>query len=172
MSLLLLLGLFLVVSGLAALVFARRWRRAAGLPGGRIIYTDPKLWGPSEKPLFSSALNLAGKPDYLVRQGDTVLPVEVKTGRTPSSPPDSHLYQLAAYCRLVEETYGQRPPYGILHYPRRTLAIDYTPELEASLEAVLEEIRSWQGKRSVPRSHDQPARCAGCGYRSACPERL
>ena len=38
-----------------------RQRKAAGLPGGRIIYTDTRGWGKVEKPLFYAALDLAGK---------------------------------------------------------------------------------------------------------------
>jgi CRISPR-associated exonuclease Cas4 len=165
-------ALILLALGAVVLWLSRRQRQQAGLPAGRVIYADPKLWGQVEKPLFSARLNLTGKPDYLVDQGGLILPVEVKSGRTPSQPPDSHLFQLAAYCLLVEETFKVRPPYGILHYPKRTFAIDYTPELEAALAEILDEMRSWTGKRSVPRSHNQASRCAGCGYRSICDERL
>jgi CRISPR-associated exonuclease Cas4 len=166
------LAFLLLLAGALILWLARRQRVSAGLPSGRVIYADPALWGAVEKPLFSAELNLAGKPDYLVDQGGIILPVEVKSGRTPSTPPESHIYQLAAYCRLVEETYHVRPPYGILHYPKRDFAIDYTPELEAALEEILEEMRSSGRKRDVPRSHDQPGRCAGCGFRSTCDQRL
>ena len=166
------LAILLLLAGAAFLWLSRRQRKSAGLPSGRVIYADPALWGPVEKPLFSARLNLAGKPDYLVDQGGHILPVEVKSGRTPSTPPDAHIFQLAAYCLLVEETYRVRPPYGILHYPKRTFAIDYTSELEAALEETLEEMRSWSGRREVPRSHNQASRCAGCGFRSTCDQRL
>ena len=43
---------------------------------------------------------------------------------------NSHIYQLASYCLLVEKTYGKRPPYGIIHYKDQDFAIDYTQELE------------------------------------------
>ena len=158
---------------LAGILFWRAARRRAetGLPGGRVIYADPKLWGPVEDPLYDGRLGLTGKPDYLVRQGEQIIPVEVKTGRTPSGPRDAHIYQLAAYCLLVEGTYGRRPPYGILRYPERTYAVDYTAELEDSLLSILAEMRRDERSGENGRSHDQPARCARCGYRSHCDAR-
>ena len=73
-----------------------RQRRAAGLPGGRVIYTDTRGWGKLEKPLFYAALDLTGKPDYLIQQNGQIIPVEVKSGRAPEAPYDSHIYQLAS----------------------------------------------------------------------------
>jgi CRISPR-associated exonuclease Cas4 len=147
-------------------------RREAGIPGGRIIYTDTGGWGAVERPLYYPPLKLTGKPDYLVRNQGTVIPVEVKSGRAPESPYDSHIFQLASYCLLVEKTYGKRPPYGIIHYNNRNFAIDYTPELETALMELLAEMRRDEIKNSVDRSHDQPPRCARCGFRDLCDQSL
>jgi CRISPR-associated exonuclease Cas4 len=148
-------------------------RREAGLPGGRVIYTDTGAWGKVEQPLYYPPLKLTGKPDYLVRQKDgIVIPVEVKSGRAPESPYDSHIFQLASYCLLVEKTYGKRPPYGIIHYNDRDFAIDYTPELEFALMDLLADIRRDEIKNDVERSHEQAARCASCGFRNLCDQSL
>ncbi len=165
-------ALALIILGLILFWQSGRARRAAGLPGGRIIYTDTRAWGKNEKPLYVNALGLTGKPDYLVRQGGQIIPVEVKSGRAPGSPYDSHIYQIAAYCLLVERVYGERPPYGIIHYPDRDFAIDYTPELEKSLLALLDEMRRDSRRQNVERSHQTSARCRGCGYRSICDDAL
>ena len=149
-----------------------RQRREAGLPGGRVIYTDTDGWGKVERPLYYRALNLTGKPDYLVRQGKTVIPVEVKSGRAPESPYDSHIFQVASYCLLVEKTYGKRPPYGIIHYQDRDFAIDYTPELEFALMDLLAEMQRDEYRGDIDRSHEQAARCAGCGFREICDQSL
>lgn len=151
---------------------AARHRAATGLPGGRVIYADPKTWGRVEAPLYDARLGLTGKPDYLIRQGSAIIPVEVKTGRTPSEPRDAHIFQLAAYCLLVERTYGVRPDHGILHYPQRTFAVDYTAELEDRLLSILTEMRRDERDDRGDRSHEQPARCARCGYRARCDQRL
>ncbi len=168
------LAYVLVLLLLALLLFwqAGRQQRAAGLPGGRVIYTDTRAWGQVPQPLYDPVLKLTGKPDYLVKDGKRVVPVEVKTGRTPEAPYDSHIYQLAAYCVLVEREYGVRPPYGIVHYPKRTFAVDFTPQLESALLDLLTEMRRAESRGSADRSHEDAHRCRGCGYWSVCEQRL
>ena len=173
------LYLAILLMALAAFLFwqAGRKRQAAGLPGGRIIYSDTRSWGPAEEPLFDPEAGLTGRPDYLIHQGEEVIPVEVKSGRHSGGPYDSHIFQLAAYCWLVEKSFGRRPAYGVLHYAEgggrgRTFAIDYSPQLEAALLELLEEMRSQERRKNVHRSHDNPARCRGCGFRSICDQRL
>jgi CRISPR-associated exonuclease Cas4 len=163
-----------ILAGLALFLFwqAARQRKAAGLPGGRVIYADTRAWGPVEEPLYDADLKLAGKPDYLVQQGNAIIPIEVKSARVGEAPHDSHIYQLAAYCQLVHRTTGKRPAYGILHYPNRTFAIDYTTALESALLDILVEMRQCEKRENVDRSHDQPSRCARCGFRSVCDQRL
>lgn len=147
-------------------------RRAAGLPPGRVVYTDTRAWGKVEKPLYDPVLGLTGKPDYLVEHNGRIIPVEVKSGHAPAQPHASHVYQLAAYCALVEHAHGVRPPYGLIHYRNRTFAVDYTPALQQSLLALLEQIRRQERLGEAARSHEEPARCARCGYRTHCDQRL
>ena len=154
------IGLLLLL-GLIMLWQAARQRRQTGLPGGRVIYTDVGNWQENSESLYDPILDLTGKPDYLVRQGDKIVPVEVKSGRTPSSPYDSHIFQLAAYCLLVHRIYGQRPDYGIVRYGQRSFEIEYTVQLEQELLDLLENIRANDRNRSIDRSHHQPARCGG-----------
>lgn len=151
---------------------SNRQRKAAGLPGGRIIYTDTRGWSKVEKPLYHHALGLTGKPDYLIEQNGRIIPVEVKSGRAPEAPYDSHIFQLASYCLLVEKTYNKRPPYGIIHYENRDFAVDYTKELENALIDLLADMRQDELKRILPRSHEQPSRCRRCGYRNVCDQSL
>lgn len=158
--------------GVMLFVWARQKRQAAGLPLGEVIYADTSRWQPTEKPLYDPARKLTGRPDYLVRQGGAVIPVEVKSARVGALPYDSHVFQLAVYCHLVAVTFGQRPPFGILHYPNRTFRIPYTAELEAQLFNLLEELRADERRRNVPRSHEQPPRCARCGYCAVCDQSL
>lgn len=166
--------LILILFALAMVFFwqSSRQRRAAGLPGGRLIYTDTDRWGKLEKPLYDAALNLTGKPDYLIEKNGQIIPVEVKSGRAPEAPYDSHIFQLASYCLLVEKTYKKRPPYGIIHYENRNFAVDYTKELESALIELLADMRQDEGKRNIHRSHEQASRCKRCGYRNVCEEKL
>ena len=166
-------ALILLILAILLWLIANRARRATGLPEGVVVYTDTGGWARVEKPLFSSSLQLTGKPDYLVRQGDAVIPVEVKSGSAPADGPrPGHIYQLAAYCALVEDAYGQRPDYGLIQYADQTLAVNYTAALEAELLKLLDEIRADGEAEEVPRSHDSPARCAACGFRDVCDQAL
>ena len=162
----------LVLAGLLWLL-AQRARRGTGLPTGRVVYSDTGGGARPPKALFSEALRLAGKPDYLVQHRGGYVPVEVKSGRAPADGPHpGHIYQLAAYCALVAETYGKRPSHGLIRYADKTLAVDYTPALEADLRALLEAMRADDGADDVPRSHVSPARCRSCGFREGCGEAL
>jgi CRISPR-associated exonuclease Cas4 len=166
------LALALLVLALLFFWQSNRQRKSAGLPGGYVIYTDTRGWGKVEQPLFYQPLGLTGKPDYLIQQNGQIIPVEVKSGRAPEAPYDSHIYQLASYCLLVEKTYGKRPPYGIIHYNNRDFAINYTQELEASLLDLLAEMKRDERKKEVARSHEQVSRCTRCGFRNVCDQSL
>jgi CRISPR-associated exonuclease Cas4 len=162
----------LLALGLLLLWLARRGRARSGLPQGRVVYTDTGGWGRLERPLFSRQLSLTGKPDYLVADEDKVIPVEVKSNRAPAHPYPSHVLQLAAYCLLVEECYGRRPPYGMIKYADRTFEVDYTPELEEELLATLDCMRADLADGYADRSHEDPHRCRGCGHQQQCEQRL
>ena len=75
-----LIALLLILVGLLVFWLGRRSQVEAGLPIGRVIYSDTRGWQSIEKPLFSHAHRLTGKPDYLVKQGRDIVPVEVKSG--------------------------------------------------------------------------------------------
>jgi CRISPR-associated exonuclease Cas4 len=164
-----------ILLALAVLVWllARLARRHTGLPTGEVIYSDTGGWSRVERPLFSTALQLSGKPDYLVRQRGAIIPVEVKSGQTPpGGPHPGHRYQLAAYCALVTEAYGRRPEYGLIQYADRTLTVPYTRQLENELRALLDDMRADARTGDVARSHDSPARCRACGFFEVCDEAL
>lgn len=165
-------ALLILLLALALYWLARRLRRDSGLPRGQVVYSDTSRWQPLEKPLYHRGLKLAGRPDYLVQQDELIIPVEVKSGTAPAQPYDSHIYQLAAYCLLVEENYLQRPPYGIIKYDDRNFHIDFSRQLEEALLQVLEEMRQAERQSVVDRSHQQAARCRGCGYAAVCEQRL
>jgi CRISPR-associated exonuclease Cas4 len=167
-----LLPVLLILLSLVLFWIGARRRKAAGLPAGRVVYTDTGQGRQLEKPLFDPNSGLTGKPDYLVEQDGLLIPVEVKSSYAPSEPYDSHIYQLAAYCLLVFRVFGKRPPHGLLRYRNRTFAIDFTAEMEASLLERLDEMRLQEKAGEANRSHQSPARCAACGYRQMCNQRL
>jgi CRISPR-associated exonuclease Cas4 len=169
---LLLVALALGGLGLWLLIRAGRVRRKTALPVGRVTYADTGAWDRCERPLFSNRHRLTGKPDYLVRSREGVIPVEVKSGPAPNQPYPAHLLQLAAYCLLVEEQEDHTPPYGIVKYDDRSFEVDYTPALRAEVLATLDAMRHDLHAHDVNRSHEEAGRCGGCGYRERCEQRL
>ncbi len=172
MGWLLFVALVLGAVGLWLLFRAGAARQETGLPVGRVTYVDTGAWDRCERPLFSRRHRLTGRPDYLVRSRQDVIPVEVKSGPAPGQPYPAHVLQLAAYCLLVEEQEGRVPPHGILKYDDRAFEVDYTPALRAELLETLDAIRDGLDARDVERSHDESGRCWGCGYRDQCEQRL
>lgn len=147
--------------------------RKTGLPGGKLIYSDTHMWGqPLEKPLFDGSLAITGKPDYLIRRGEEIIPVEVKSSRAPSAPYDAHIYQVAIYCLLVEKVYQQTPKVGLIHYPGKTFEIEFTPELRNTVLNLISEMHQKENRRSLPRNHEEKWKCDRCGYKDVCDQRI
>ena len=179
--------LLLACVALAAHLAARSRAQTSGLPAGELVYSDTgfavgKL-SPArlnaegerqERALVSRRYGLTGRPDYLVRTREGIIPVEAKSTRSPAGgrPYDSHLMQLAAYCLLVEDALGTRVPYGVVRYADGEVRVEYTNGLRETLLETLEEIREAREAEDIHRSHDEPRRCASCGYRDVCDEAL
>lgn len=167
------LGAALLLLGLVLFIRAGRMWRESGLPRGEILYSDTGTWYAQEAPLYSARLQLTGRPDYLVEEPDGgIVPVEVKSGAAPPYPHQSHVLQLAAYCLLVDESYGRRPERGILQYADNAFSIPFTPELEETLLDVLAEMHEDCYAEEVERDHGDWQRCAACGHRGHCAQSL
>jgi CRISPR-associated exonuclease Cas4 len=184
---LLLSSFILFLIALAAYVASRRADRLTGLPSGRLIYSDTgnpvATLGPliesergvkQERPLVSQVYGLTGRPDYLVRTSDGIVPVEAKSTKCPASgrPYDSHVMQLAAYCLLVESTLAAEVSYGVIKYSDREIIVDYTEELRDELITLLKEMRAAREAEDVHRSHQDIRRCSKCSMREVCTESL
>jgi CRISPR-associated exonuclease Cas4 len=162
----------LLVLGLSFLWQARRGPASTGLPLGRVMWTDREDGERLDRPLFSHRHQLLGRPDYVVADGGRLIPIEVKSGCAPTWPHQAHVLQLAAYCLLVGETTGRRPPGGILHYADRTFEIRYTSGPEDELLEVLDPMRLDLTGGEARRDRHEPGRCVVCGYRDRCDEAL
>lgn len=148
---------------------AREYVAQTGLVEGELAYSD--LDRPGET-LRSEKYQVSGRPDYVVRRLDEYLPVEVKTGRTPDAPHDSHLMQLGVYCLLVEEAYGRRPSCGYLQYPERTFEVVYSDDFRDKVLETTLRMRLAQMTGVVHRNHERVGKCKGCSRKATCPERL
>lgn len=140
-------------------------KRELGVPEGKIVYTD--LDKPAE-PLFSKHLWLTGKPDYIVKAGSEYIPVEAKT-TIADEPYRNHIMQLASYCLLLEEKYGQVIPFGVIAYgDGRQFKIPLTETLKKDILDTLDKMRLQLRAVSVARDHTSAAKCKWCSFRKYC----
>ncbi|HSV42679.1 MAG TPA: CRISPR-associated protein Cas4 [Methanomassiliicoccales archaeon] len=135
---------------------------------GQITYI-----GNEEAPLLrSERYHLSGRPDFILEEGDEIVPVELKSGRQPSGPFFSHIVQVAAYCLLLSETQDKKVSRGVLKYGDQEFEIDYDEDLRDLVIGKLEEMRDSVRVGETHRNHNRPGKCQSCSRREVCPEKL
>jgi CRISPR-associated exonuclease Cas4 len=167
---------WLILASLAILALAlllRSYARARaenlGL-AGELVYRDG---GDREELFVSKTHGLAGRPDYILKTGGAMVPVERKSRNVSAAGPhEGELLQLAAYCLLVEERFGKPVVHGCLQYLNRSVEIPFDAPLRSKLLATLRAMRQAEAARDVARSHNSPSRCRGCGFRQVCKQSL
>jgi hypothetical protein len=109
---------------------------------------------------------MKGKPDALVRlpSGD-LIPVERKKSQAPKQPYDGDLIPAAAYCILIEETYGRTPPFMRVQNADRWFDEPYTAEAKPRVRQTITRIRRIRKPTHCDRSHQIRAKCRSCGQR-------
>ena len=158
------LGLALVLYLLIVRV-ERQGRSRLGLDGGVVVAADDSRLGVPT--LRSSRLGLVGRPDHLLRSGDALIPVEHKPSARRLQP--SHVMQIAAQCLLVEETYGVRPPFGIVVLAGGTRAeVSFTPDLERRLLQTMSQMRELVATQAEPGPRWVAPKCQACSFVQTC----
>ena len=142
--------------------------------GEKIIETPNGLT--EETPVLKSRkYNLAGRPDYMIKEDDLRIPVEVKTGRRPKAPFFSHVLQIGAYCLLSEETFQTSPSHGQIRYgfESKPHNVEWEPKLKTLVLEKIEEMNDiLEGRTKAHRNHKRVGKCNNCSRRKGCPERL
>lgn len=147
----------------------KKLKNKHNIPNGKITYQD--LNKPS-KPFFSRRYRIAGKPDYIIKNNNLFIPIEVKTGAY-TEPQESHILQLAAYCHLLEENYNKFVPYGILIYSDISkFKIPFDPKIRFELESKINNIRSITRTGNITRNHSEASRCKNCSMNQFCDFKL
>src|SRR6185436_3229982 len=125
-------ALVLGLLGLLLVVLAVRGRWTRGLGSGETVALD-------DVTLFSERLKLVGRPDRIVRQGGSLIPEEWKSAKRVSH---GHRLQLGAYFLLVEEEYGERPPFGVVVLGDGSrVQVENTDALRSEVLSIAEKIR-------------------------------
>jgi CRISPR-associated exonuclease Cas4 len=137
---------------------------------GKIIYSDLNM---PAKPLFSKRYRISGKPDYIIKKDGHRIPVEVKTGQH-YEPKKNHVFQLAAYCQILEENYGGFVPYGILVYndTSQQYKIPFDPKIRFELESAIKKMRHILKTNKTERNHNDLYKCRSCSMRNYCNKKI
>ncbi|WP_152054207.1 CRISPR-associated protein Cas4 [Tautonia marina] len=156
----LLLALCLLGIGLLLVRAGRGLRQKAGLEAGRTVSLD-------QVTLTSKRLGLTGRPDRIVRQGDSVIPEEWKSARTLRP---WHRAQMGVYFLLIEDRLGRRPSHGFIVLGDGTRCrIENTEALRAQVLGMAEQIRAIRQDLATPaRVFPKPAQCRPCGMLPHC----
>lgn len=132
---------------------------------GKITYTDLNV---PAKAFFSKKYRISGKPDYIVKKDKRYLPVELKIG-SHDSPPKNHIFQLAAYCQLIEENYGIFVPYGILVYnDGYQFNVPFDPKIRFELENTINEMRHILKNGKINIDFKDQYKCLNCSMKDYC----
>lgn len=117
--------------------------------GYALIYADQKQGKKHEedfgKLLYSAKYELQGKPDYVFQNPITkkIVPVELKSGVIDEAdfPHHGDLLQLGAYFLILEDVYGQRPPFGRIVYQDYMFEIKNTAKIRNEVLGTMKEMR-------------------------------
>ncbi|HYD35067.1 MAG TPA: Dna2/Cas4 domain-containing protein [Vitreimonas sp.] len=158
---LILCAVLLLIIGLGLGAMLKNRQQQLGTLTQPRISTDNSMV-PAEK-LFSERWGLVGQPDYLIRDGELIIPVEVKTSATPTAPYFNHIMQVVAYCVLVTEKYQVRPPHGVIKYSDREFKVPFTEKYEEMLGNIMRVMRAYkQGSRAFNPSDNKKWLCREC----------
>ena len=117
--------------------------------GYALIYADQKQGKKHEedfgKLLYSAKYELQGKPDYIFQSPvlKKVVPVELKSGVIDEEEMPHHgdLLQLGAYFLILEDVYGQKPPFGRIVYQDYMFEIRNTAKIRNEVLSTMKEMR-------------------------------
>jgi len=125
----------------------------------------------SELKIISENLNLVGKIDQLELHKNLVVPVELKTGRSPSEGIwPGHKIQIAAYALLLEDQYQKKVNQGSVVYLdqniKRTIIIN--PFLKDEIIELRKEVEGLLKSKTPPEFTENKNKCSKCGLKDLC----
>lgn len=141
--------------------------------GYALIYADQKQGGKGEedfgKLLYSAKYELQGRPDYIFQSRflKKIVPVELKSSEIDEGEMPNHgdLLQLGAYFLILEDVYGQKPPFGRIVYQDYMFEIKNTAKIRNEVLATMKEMRDMLeygvGKAKPSFAHCRPCVCNG-----------
>lgn len=163
---LLLISIFFILISLVIKRNVKNLKKKHEIQNGVITYTDLNK---TSKTLYSKRYRISGKPDYIIKRDGAQIPVEVKTGKHYHLK-ESHKFQLAVYCHLLEENYNKLVPYGIIVYSdtHKIYKIPFNPKIRFELENIIKKMRTLLRTNEIEKDHIDARKCIRCSMNNNC----
>lgn len=160
--------LFVLVVLFASIGLLLRWK--TGLGFGWISYRDR---GRKSEVFVSRTHRIKGKPDFVERGREGVVPVEYKSHRGSLEKPfQNHIAQVLAYCFLLEAVFGPgRVRKGRLVYDQQQFDVVYGDKERAYIARLITRMRLLR-RGAGKRSHSEAGKCRTCTLQKQCDKSL
>lgn len=124
----------------------------------------------TEYPVESKSLNLKGRVDKIMRT-DSLVPVEIKTGKPSDYGWEGDRVQVCGYGMLLEERFSHPVDYGVIEYTRDQgkKPVLLTEKLRRQVLITRDQlIEVLDGAAPPVCPHGQPKKCESCGLQDRC----
>ena len=159
----LIIGLAFILSQNETTPVIKEVKRTVGIKGYRSVYSDSTGGG---KTLHSTDLMISGKPDYIFKRHDDLIPVELKSTKV-SEPLEKDIMQLVIYFLLIEDNYGIRPEKGRLVYANKAYEINNNYYLREKALNIIKQMGNIKDG-NLGRYHVYRSGCRTCLYKDIC----
>jgi len=152
----------------AVTMAVRKSKKASGLGSEGVTVSIDGSKSLPVRNYISEMQGLAGKPDALLIENGYIIPIERKP--LAKKLHDRYVAQLLVYMRLIEEFEGKKPPYGyLLLGPNcRRIKIDNSPDRQAWLQKLIDEMNLILAGRAQAKPAPHPKKCAKCDVKESC----
>lgn len=141
-----------------------------------------KLWGKelwqqllpkirAELKIISPMLGLTGIVDRIEVYPGGVVPIELKTGKSPKDGIwPGHRIQLTAYALLLEEHFKKEIKEGFVYYldHKERKQVVFNPFMRLEVEELIKQVSLMLGSLTVPDFTAHKNKCISCGIRETC----
>ena len=125
----------------------------------------------TEYRITSENLQLKGIIDQLEVHTDKLIPVELKTGATPTEGLfEGHEIQLGSYAVLLENHFGMPVPFVKIHYlgSQQTRVLPVLQTLKDKVHTIKDKSKDLLLLQTVPERCKEESKCNACGLQKQC----
>ncbi|MBW3001758.1 CRISPR-associated protein Cas4 [Candidatus Woesearchaeota archaeon] len=125
----------------------------------------------SEYKISAEDIGISGKVDQVLVYPDSVVPIEIKSGKAPKEGAwENHKVQLAAYALLLENAFKISIPAGYVKYVDESVSrrIEINAFLKDQVKELVKSVNFMLKSRQLPKKADNPNKCEKCGLRNIC----